>query len=514
MESTTRYCAVIVLSAACLCVQLASAQTAQKIVLHKAKIDASDLEITRKAPIAFKPIPMADGKTGRAIKPNEVAKLPWGETITAREFFKRLNAYEKRINALGYSVRNGKAGLPVATLHVDKQAFQTQARHLSVLHERNAPSRKIRPAVRVKGAPIRLDKASLKFSPAVSSANRLAAARTVDEFNQKSYAVDQVDGLMVNPTEINTVSKAHVLPSGITYSDGLVQRLIGYPTLPAETYKSIPFSHHKPWNWSVGFQYFGASYDGTFDVSGKADSTQDNSMANSVSEFHVSTQGHARINLFKDSYEVLRYGANYDTYDQTKKVNVGANIYVTGIKLFDFNNTYSTNTNFPSGLSLPFSIETSELQFPVAWVFTLTGKVGASGVAGVSYNLALQSNGIYGEITPSITSNATAEVGIGVDVGVASASVGVGGNLTLLNDTLTIGAKLGIGWLGNFYLRDEIYMSNNLDALDGDLYLWGNVQTFGFTVASGHICDLVNWQGFHDNSTWFDWKNSVKLDWN
>src|ERR1019366_2928513 len=155
MGSTTRYCAVSVLTAACLCVQMVSAQTPQKIILHKARIDASDLEITSKAPIAFKPIPMADGKTGRAIKPNEVTKLPWGETITAREFFKRLNAYEKRINALGYTVRSGKGGLPVATLHVDKQAFQTQARHLSSLREPKAPTQKIRPAVRVKAAPVR-----------------------------------------------------------------------------------------------------------------------------------------------------------------------------------------------------------------------------------------------------------------------------------------------------------------------------------------------------------------------
>src|SRR5580704_3603185 len=72
------------------------AQKAQK-VLTDAKVDQSFIKLNVKPAINFVPLPMVD-RNGKPIDPNQTAKLPDGSTITAREYFAQLNAYEQKLN--------------------------------------------------------------------------------------------------------------------------------------------------------------------------------------------------------------------------------------------------------------------------------------------------------------------------------------------------------------------------------------------------------------------------------
>ena len=74
------------------------------------------------APIQFKPFAMVDPSTGKPVAPDTVLVLPDGTKVTAREFYAGLNALEKSLNALGYSLKR------TPTLHVpSRQMYDPEA---------------------------------------------------------------------------------------------------------------------------------------------------------------------------------------------------------------------------------------------------------------------------------------------------------------------------------------------------------------------------------------------------
>ncbi|MGZ5220336.1 MAG: hypothetical protein ACXWC7_09660, partial [Chitinophagaceae bacterium] len=66
------------------------------------------LKTNSRVPIAFKPFELKD-KNARIINPNEKVTLKNGKTLTAKAAIDELNAIEKKLNAQGYSLRDGGA---------------------------------------------------------------------------------------------------------------------------------------------------------------------------------------------------------------------------------------------------------------------------------------------------------------------------------------------------------------------------------------------------------------------
>ena len=75
------------------------------------------------APIPFKPFPMVDPKTDKPVKATDVVTLHSGRKVVAGEYFAHINEVEKKLNALGYSIRtmDRKAILHETIVNPDKR---------------------------------------------------------------------------------------------------------------------------------------------------------------------------------------------------------------------------------------------------------------------------------------------------------------------------------------------------------------------------------------------------------
>jgi hypothetical protein len=87
-----------------------------------------DLVKTIKRPARpFKPFEMREPKTGKPIPPNSEVTLPNGKKMTAQQYFEQLNQYEKKLNEMGYSLRDPQEKTLIQESNISKTVLQQQA---------------------------------------------------------------------------------------------------------------------------------------------------------------------------------------------------------------------------------------------------------------------------------------------------------------------------------------------------------------------------------------------------
>ncbi|MHB8636015.1 MAG: hypothetical protein ACYC96_06035 [Fimbriimonadaceae bacterium] len=467
--------------------------------LTNARVDKTFIKLNVRPAIRFVPIPMAD-RNGKPIDPNATAKLPNGQTITARVYFAQLNAFEQKLNQLGYSLRSGVAKQELASPAITPATLNQQAINLKSLIDRGT----------VQGGGLTRPKLATNASLRVNAVGlRGAESKTVASLNSANVRGDQLHGMLVDPKDLIKASGTFKLK----VNPGLLH--LRNPVKPAPPQmESVPINHSKAWNWGYGNQWFGAFFDGAFNVAGVAQvPASSKSFSQDSSSFSASTSGHAGITLFTDRINVVTYNASYSGSDATKQIKINGNVNVLGYTVWSTNKTVPDGYKINGASLIPLDVATPTMEFPVG-PFTISGKFGALGSAGISYNLALYYSNISGSVTPAVTSSAYGQVGGGIDLGLASASAGVGVNLTLLNDSLTIGANVGVGWLLGFYLMDDFYIDNSLNALKGNGYFYiKESECFG-AFNQEQDFTIFNWGGIQDNSSLVNIKNIIPLDWN
>lgn len=474
-------------------------QKAQKLLSH-ATVDKSFIKLAVKPAITFSPIPMKD-RNGKPIDPNATAKLPNGKVITARDYFAQLNAYEERLNKIGYSLKTHDSRLQIGATNLNPEMLQRQTTALKQLVEPNTVQNGQTKRATVLNSALKVDTSKLSALPAVQ---RQAAS----DLNSHNLAGDQIHGLLVNPADIKTTASAH--PTHIDFSKvGILNIPFGHPQ-PTE---STPVSHSKSWNWDYGNSWFGAYFDGSFNVSGVAKvPANTKSFGSDLSSFSASTNGKAGVKLFTENVDLVSYNASYSGSDSSKQIKINADVSVLGYTVWSDNQTVPNGYKIQDTKSIPLDVSTPTLEFPIG-PFTIGGKLGAQGSAGISYSLALYYSSINGYVAPFVKSSAYGQIGGGIDLGIAAVDVGVGAHLTLLNDTLTIGANVGIGWLFGFYLCDDFYIDNALNALSGNVYFYVHEsEVFGLFNQEQDFT-VFNWGGIQDNSTWVNVHNIIPLDW-
>jgi hypothetical protein len=315
--------------------------------------------------------------------------------------------------------------------------------------------------------------------------------------------------MLVDPSDLIKASATHKLK----VNSGVLQFKVALKPMPPKM-ESVPISHSKSWSWGYGNKWFGAYFDGNFSLTGVAQvPAASKSYAQDMSSFSTSLSGRAGINLFNDNVDVIKYSAGYSASDATKQIKLNSNVTVLGYTVWSANKTVPDGYKLNDTATIPLDVSTPTMEFPVG-PFTISGKFGAAGSAGISYSLALYYSNINGSVTPFVKSSAYGQVGGGFDVGVASASVGVGVNLTLLDQSLTIGESAGVGWLLGFYLMDEFYIDNSLDALNGKAYFFIKESEMFGAFSQEQDFTIFNWGGVQDNSSWINIKNIIPLDWN
>jgi len=166
---------------------------------------------------------------------------------------------------------------------------------------------------------------------------------------------------------------------------------------------------------------------------------------------------------------------------------------------FDGKSVYNYNQNQPAPMEKSDSFS-KDFDFPYTYRFSvydvpMSATIGIRGTVGARYWFQLQPLSAVGFIYPSANVKGYAEAGPDLE---NVAKVQAGGDLTLLKDSMTLGAIVELKINGTTPPSFEKWYAcyNDLQALSGDLYVKGcvDVPVFGEACAKKKLWD---WQGVH-----------------
>jgi hypothetical protein len=134
------------------------------------------------------------------------------------------------------------------------------------------------------------------------------------------------------------------------------------------------------------------------------------------------------------------------------------------------------------------------------------GTVGFVGSVGLKYGFDLVPIQIFAYAEPFVATKVFAQAG--ADIGIASA--GVGGELTLINDNVTLQGGVSVTFEEEPTITLEMTGKNAIDALGGKLYAFAKVGISPFDK-EWHF-DLFKWDGYKKESEIFNYRRTLGPD--
>jgi len=215
----------------------------------------------------------------------------------------------------------------------------------------------------------------------------------------------------------------------------------------------------KNWNYSFGDPSVISGYfNGKIQLDGTNNATS------------VDGEADAGGSLFSQSFDLLRVTGNLNAPKTgTMNVTVAASVLGNSVYNFDQNVTTSWSKSDSVSKTLDKSVTINFSLGPIP----MSAKIGAQGTAGISYSVAVAPVKASAYVGPSVHTKAYAQVG--VVIGVAGA--GAGANLTILNTDGNLNGAISIevDTASNPYFKYTDSYSQNLDMLDGSLYVYAYV---------------------------------------
>ena len=463
--------------------------------------------------IPFHPFPMVDEK-GNPIPPNQTVQLPNGKSSTAKEYFDSLNRIEKGLNNIGYTMRTPETKVKVSGPLISRTLLQRQVASYQQAALKNVEKNAPVPGPIFEsfgGSKIAKHKGGMEHGP--------TTLKKLTRNNQLINPLGIADA--IRSVGKTSVTGATSRSAQQTSTNTGKKQGAGSTTKHDSTYIAMMMNNDvkfiKPWSFKLGDSDFGAYFDGSLDVEGKATTKGDSGLfADSQSEFSASVSGKAGVNLVSNTIDLVKYQAEFDGSDIKKKVHFSAGLFVVGLQVYSEDLSKDVGYTFEDGWSIPYQHDTPEFTFPVFGPFEIKGKAGAMGEAGVKLDLMLYSSHITGEIHPYAKSKAYAQIAGAVNLGIASGEAGIKCDLTLLNDDLRVGTNVGLAFdpvKQSINLQEEFYCTNDIDALSGTLTLYATVYGLFGVKLKEWDWDWYDWNGYKDNSTLFSKKVDFPLLW-
>jgi hypothetical protein len=141
-----------------------------------------------------------------------------------------------------------------------------------------------------------------------------------------------------------------------------------------------------------------------------------------------------------------------------------------------------------------------QADFPVAPGISVTLKMGAGGEVGVFAGLNLNPELMSASAGPYLSTWIWAEAGADI---LGLADIGVGGNLRLIDDTLTINASASAkkDASARLYFQNNLSGVNDLNLLSGNLYIYLDI------LGSDNQYEIFSWEGLHYKNELFNYKS-------
>jgi hypothetical protein len=265
--------------------------------------------------------------------------------------------------------------------------------------------------------------------------------------------------------------------------------------IPGNLFTSSGANMGKSWSYNFGStDTLGAGFSGEINVNGSTNGLNANGVARASGA------------ILGNQWDLLRVTGSLDA---PKGANGSAkvNLYVVGIGDVPVLNQSlpQSGANISNGTSRNLDVH-ADFDIPVG-PFVVSARLGVRGNAGVQYGMNLNSSGIGASLKPTVNVDAYGQGGISIGV----AEGGIGCDLTLLSNSLNLGATGGITTdaAGNPALSAHCYGYDNLVALSGRLYAYAKVDLLFWDDEWDF--DIWNFAGIKRNFTLFDEQKTVSF---
>jgi|GEM_PF-5029564 len=405
-----------------------------------------DIQVNKKPPIPFVPIPMKNPQTGEPYLPNEEIEIRPGEKMLAGDFFNQINDLEYDLNQWGYSLRD----TDVATLAELKACIELLSQQRDLILE----------DIRANGIS--------EWSPE-ERLKRVEAA-------WKRYQ-DQLPSWDELYAKANDASVKVYLPEVPPFSAPVpqIKRAELKPVFKERTWSFDVGQKSKFWvNAQASLSLRASKVDAVGDARGAVNAALMGKWEGEV----LSARAHAEAPATDDGklqLEVRGLG----------KVLWSKNWELPGIH-------YEDKLEWP----LDYSVDYRFAIGPVP----MRARVGFRATAGAKYGYDVLPLQVGAHAVPFAAADAYAQVG--VDIGIAGG--GVGGQLILIQDYVTLQGAARVEFDDEPSLIVELIGTNSMTALSGRLYAYAYIN-YLFGKWEGQW-DFFKWEGFRKDGNLFNFK--------
>ena len=365
----------------------------------------------KKSKKAFVPFKLED-KNGNPVSPNKNIILKNGNNITAQEFINKANEYEKKLNNLGFSLRDSRRILLsktiTAPIFLDQKVAKTK-KSIAPRRLGNNLKNYMNPNNKVGG---------LTLKPYSTYSNS-------EKQKLKSYRFSEKNG--------NLIAKKVAVP--------LKKAIFKKPTYG--TLKNIyEVDKTKRYDWNFGNpNTFQASIEGSINYYAKIYPFNEDNPNESLSEFRVKAIGKAKGSLFGYSQDILNASAEFYAPAKTsEKMTARITIKAVGTTLFNINKKYTQSVSYTKIYGKSFD-KSFPIQIPIGLGIDFKGLIGIKGEAGFEYGTQINRTFVQANAKPIVDLEGYAEAGVEF-LGLLGG--GVGGNLTFIKGDLALHGFAGL----------------------------------------------------------------------
>ncbi|WP_375767344.1 hypothetical protein NR798_37550 [Archangium gephyra] len=409
-------------------------------------LTCEELQLNKKPPIAFNPIPMQNPQTGEPYLPNEEIEIRPGEKMLAGEFFNQINNLEYDLNQWGYSLRDAD----ISTLSALKTCIDLlQSQRNLILEDirENGPA-----PWSVEDRLKKIEAAWKRYQDQLPSWNELY--QKADDESVKVYLPD------VPP--------------------------FSAPVPEIKRAELKPVFKERAWSFEVGEK-------SKLWVNAQA------SLSLNASKIDAVGDARGAINaalMGKWEGEVLSAKA----HAQAPTTDTGQLLLeVRGLGSVLWSKSWEAKgIRFDDKLEWPLEYSV-DYRFSIGPV-PMRARVGFRATAGAKYGYDIVPLQIGAHAVPFAAADAYAQVG--ADIGVAGA--GVGGQLILVQDYVTLQGAARVEFDEEPTLIVELIGTNSLTALSGSLYAYAYVN-YLFGRWEGRW-DFFRWEGFKRDGNLFNFR--------
>lgn len=406
-----------------------------------------ELKAKDKPPITYVPFDINDPATGQPYKDTDVLTID-GKQVPYPEVKEIVNNAEQSFNAHGYSLHNATPEV-IQELAVCDTMMLNQGVILTL-------------AMSNPGGPLSPDAVKDKVQKAIDLAN--GKVPNWGEVFDKAKDADRDIYLPPVPTYTAPTPTPHRTPLN-------------------------PLTKERAWSWEYGQKdSMWAQASANFSLNGNKTSAK----AIAKGQVNASVLG-------KWEGEVLSGNATADVND-SHTVGLSIDVRAVGKSVF--------SKQWNAGPIQEHDEKRFDAREETSWRFAIgpipcKGSVGFVGSVGLKYGFDLTPIQIYAFAEPFVATKVFAQAA--ADIGLASA--GVGGELTLINDVVTLQGGVSVTFEEEPTITLEMTGKNAIDALSGRLYAFAKVGCCG--LDKEWQFDLFKWAGYKKESEIFNYRRTL-----